>query len=247
MRISNNLLPVSFSINKKTETKKNFSDILLINRDVIEKKADNVWVAPMNQGEPKKKELETEFDDERLAYHFEYHTGEKISTEKHINWNSQGLGTLTSQQLAYLKSTYDVKNMDGQSCYNLLADLSNMGVLSGYDIVRQYRSFPVPGGRNPVGKEDILGHKEDFEKLIAMGRAVRQPDGSYAVSNSFFLGGDILENRQMAYDSMSRRLRATLNTPEGFDSPSEYQRAIVEEKAALGVYEKFLDILELIK
>ncbi|MFT4105270.1 MAG: hypothetical protein QM657_05855 [Lacrimispora sp.] len=95
--------------------------------------------------------------------------------------------------------------------------------------------------------DDIIKHKEDFEKLIAMGRAVRQPDGSYAVNNSFFLGGNILENRQMAYDDASRRLRSTLNSPEGFDSQSEYQRAIAEEKTELEAYEKFLNILKLIK
>ncbi|MFT4105269.1 MAG: hypothetical protein QM657_05850 [Lacrimispora sp.] len=246
MRISSNLFPLSSSINRKSETKKSFSDILLMNRDMIEKEADNVRTVPMNPGDPQKTKLEAEFDDEQLASYFEDYTGEKISTEKHINWNSQGLGKLTSQQQAYLKSAYDVENMDGQSFYNLLSDLSNMGVLSGYDIVRQYRSFPVPGGRNPVG-DDIIKHKEDFEKLIAMGRAVPLPQGGYEVCNSFFLGGNILENRQMTYDAASRRLRATLNTPDGFDSPSEYQRAIAEEKKALEAYEKFLDILKLIK
>ncbi|WP_333649128.1 hypothetical protein [Lacrimispora sp.] len=246
MRISNNLLPVSSSINKKTETKKNFSDILLMNRDMIERKADSVQTALMNQEDPQKKELEIEFDDEQLASYFEYYTGEKISTEKHINWESQGLGTLTLQQLTYLKSTYDVKNMDGQSCYNLLSDLSNMGVLSGYDIARQYKSFPVPGDRNPVG-DDFIKDQKDFEKLVAMGRAVPLPQGGYEVCNSFLLGGNILENRQMTYDAASRRLRATLNTPDGFGSPSEYQRAIAEEKKALGAYEKFLDILKLIQ
>ncbi len=246
MRISNNFFPISSLINKKLETKKSFSDILLANGEVIGKGADNVQTSPMNHEDTQKKELEIEFDDEQLASYFEYYIGKKISTEKHINWKSQGLGILTLQQLAYLKSTYDVENMDGQSCYNLLADLSNMGILSGYDIVRQYKSFPVTGGRNPMG-DDIIKDQKDFEKLIAMGRAARMPDGSYEVCNSFLLGGNILENRQMAYDSASRRLRATLNTPDGFGSSSEYQRAIAEEKKALGAYEKFLNILKLIK
>ncbi|WP_349947163.1 hypothetical protein ABFV83_01400 [Lacrimispora sp. BS-2] len=243
MRISNSFFPASAPINKKAEIKQKFSDMFQMNRDIIDV-AGSVQTSSANKEEPHKKELEDEFDDEKLASHLDDYSGKKISTEKHVNWNSLGLGKLTLQQLNYLKSTYDVENMDPQSCYDLLADLSNMGVLSGYDIVRQYTSFPVPGGRNPVGGGfDGL----PLEKLIAMGRAVPLPQGGYEINNTICAGGNVLENQQMSYDSALGRLSSTLNSPTGFDNPSEHQRAIAEERMELYAHEKFLNILKQIK
>jgi hypothetical protein len=244
MRITNSFFPASASINKKAEAKQKFSDMFQMNRDIINV-ADSVQTSSANEEGPHKQELEQEFDDEKLASHLDS-SGEKISTDKYVNWNSLGFGKLTMQQLTYLKSTYDVENMDPQSCYNLLADLSNMGVLSGYDIVRQYMSFPVPGGRNFVG-DDFIKEQMEIKKLLAMGRAVPLPQGGYEINNNICAGGNVLENQQMFYDSALRRLRSTMNTPTGFDSPSEYQRAIAEEKMELNAREKFLDVLKQIK
>ena len=71
----------------------------------------------------------------------------KIDTSKSINWDSVGENKLTQEQIDRLKEEYDVENLTPQQQYDLLADLSNMGVLSGEDC-RSFYMRKMPEGAN---------------------------------------------------------------------------------------------------
>lgn len=53
------------------------------------------------------------------------------------------IGRLTDEQIGYLKENYDIKNMSKQDYYNLMADVTQMNVLSAEDIARQQVQEPV--------------------------------------------------------------------------------------------------------
>lgn len=53
------------------------------------------------------------------------------------------IGQLTDEQIGYLKENYDIKNMSKQDYYNLMADVTQMNVLSAEDIARQQVQEPV--------------------------------------------------------------------------------------------------------
>ena len=56
-----------------------------------------------------------------------------IDTEKTINWDSQGDQEITEAQIAELRMKYNLDHLSAQDYYNLLSDLTNMGVLSAED------------------------------------------------------------------------------------------------------------------
>lgn len=53
------------------------------------------------------------------------------------------IGQLTDEQIGYLKENYDIKNMSKQDYYNLMADVTQMNVLSAEVIARQQVQEPV--------------------------------------------------------------------------------------------------------
>lgn len=85
------------------------------------------------------------FGDEEFAANLQIGCDRKISTDKKINWQATGEDELTSDQIDYLRETYDLKNMDGQDYYNLIADLTNMNVIAGRDTIKQH------AGVMPIG------------------------------------------------------------------------------------------------
>lgn len=68
-----------------------------------------------------------------------------ISTAKSVNWASKGDKQLTREQIAGLKEKYDVSRLSGQEYYDLLADLTQLGALSGEDCIgAQLHTFQGP-------------------------------------------------------------------------------------------------------
>lgn len=78
-----------------------------------------------------------------------------IDTEKTINWDSKGDGSLSEDQILQLRANYDLDHLTAQQYYNLLSDLTHMNVLSADDCASLHLSsvssgisflpFPVNG------------------------------------------------------------------------------------------------------
>lgn len=84
-----------------------------------------------------------------------------IDTSKTINWQSRGDHELTAEEIAQLKEKYDVNNLSAQEYYDLMSDLTRMGVLSGNDVMGVYLAIagsevgfnnqgPLSGGTGTV-------------------------------------------------------------------------------------------------
>ena len=67
-----------------------------------------------------------------------------IKLDKKINWNADGTSELTEDQIQYLQEKYDVENMSKSDFYNLLAELSDMNVISHKDVENQFLRYVDP-------------------------------------------------------------------------------------------------------
>ena len=67
-----------------------------------------------------------------------------IKLDKKINWNADGTSELTEDQIQYLREKYDVENMSKSDFYNLLAELSDMNVISHKDVENQFLRYVDP-------------------------------------------------------------------------------------------------------
>lgn len=73
--------------------------------------------------------------------------GGGIDTARAINWQSKGDKELTAEQIAELKKKYDVNDLTRQEYYDLMADLTGMGVLAGTDCAKAHLATAPPPGR----------------------------------------------------------------------------------------------------
>lgn len=76
------------------------------------------------------------YSDEKFAAHLQSGNAKEIARERNINWQADGKHELSAEQIDDLKSAYDIENMSGQDYYNLIADLTDMNVISGKDAAR---------------------------------------------------------------------------------------------------------------
>lgn len=60
-----------------------------------------------------------------------------VETKTPIDWDADGTSSLTESQIDRLRSVYDLSNMDKESYWNLMADLTDMNVISARDIAAQ--------------------------------------------------------------------------------------------------------------
>ena len=87
-----------------------------------------------------------------------------ISTEKAVNWYSKGDRELTAEDIARLKEQYDVTDLSPQGYYDLVADLTQLEVLSGADCMGVHLATAPPPGRYfvPVGYSSFSGNGHGF-------------------------------------------------------------------------------------
>lgn len=78
------------------------------------------------------------WDDEEFASLIESLSNQTISKDQEIDWEANGDSRLTQEQADYLREKYDIENMSAQDYYNLMADLTNMNLISGQDVIRQH-------------------------------------------------------------------------------------------------------------
>lgn len=240
MRIANNNYFSMAIFNRALGKQKNFSEVLVDNHASV--KEDNFALQTNFESkeiERKKDVLKTYFDDEELASHIGFVGKEEISTEKTINWQSTGMGELTSEQIDYLKSAYDIEHMNGQSYYNLMSDLSHMDILSGYDIMRQYVKFGVPGS-SLIMEEELELRRQQQVNLPVEG----QP-GIYEVHN-FFSDGNALEYVRKQYDSASRELDGAARAADCYINSLDYLDNQDNLKSQQSTYRKLYEIFNLI-
>lgn len=165
----------------------------------------------------------TNHSDKVFAEALQGGSGDNISTEKSINWQATGESALTGAQIDYLKENYDIEHMDSQDYYNLIADLTNMNVISAKDIAKNHIGAVTTS--NAAGfppSHDTYGDKNG--------------DAASFIGNVY---GKILERSKLATDVLER-----INTGENFSSAQVYLniKEIYEDQKR--VYDKFLDILE---
>lgn len=60
-----------------------------------------------------------------------------VVTKTPIDWDANGTSSLTEDQIAHLRATYDLSHMDKESYWNLMAELTDMNVISARDIASQ--------------------------------------------------------------------------------------------------------------
>lgn len=53
-----------------------------------------------------------------------------VVTKTPIDWDADGTSSLTEDQIAHLRETYDLSHMDKESYWNLMAELTDMNVIS---------------------------------------------------------------------------------------------------------------------
>lgn len=109
-------------------------------------------------------DLAKNMTDEEFADRLQLGCGSQISTEKKINWQATSENELTQDQIDYLKSAYDLQNMDTQDYYNLIADLTNMNVISGQDTAKQHAGVLPIGVLPPsnTGMGERSGSNGDY-------------------------------------------------------------------------------------
>lgn len=74
-----------------------------------------------------------------------------MDTSKTINWQSRGDHELTAEEIAQLKEKYDVNNLSAQEYYDLMSDLTHMGVLSGGDVMGVHLATVGSAGQGLLG------------------------------------------------------------------------------------------------
>lgn len=67
-----------------------------------------------------------------------------VAEEKSINWDADGSAKLTKEQVKDLKSRYDITDISKQDYYNLLAELTDMNVISAKDVIWQFDTERLP-------------------------------------------------------------------------------------------------------
>lgn len=113
-----------------------------------------------------------------------------------VNWEADGTAELTEEQISYLKSTYDLSCMDKQSYWNLMADLTNMNVISAKDVASQCIKKAAPGAtlsQTPAwctetyGKLNVAGNL--WENMLAY-RKDMESMKEWLLNNSFTMNRD---------------------------------------------------------
>ncbi len=140
-----------------------------------------------------------------------------ISTEKTINWFSQGDQELTAEQVARLKEKYDVTNLSSQGYYDLMSDLTHMGVLSGEDCMGVHlRTAPAPGPG-----QSFMFHPAGYSAFPGAGRGF---NGNLLGSLSLELD-ILLEHLAWLGSTECRKMNAHLTT----EQLSNYQGALEKD------------------
>lgn len=85
-----------------------------------------------------------------------------VVTKTPINWDADGTSALTKEQIEHLRSVYDLSNMDKEDYWNLMADLTDMNVISARDIASQCVA-KLPSG--PVTAWYTIKNDETFGQL----------------------------------------------------------------------------------
>lgn len=121
-----------------------FANMLVTNTPAEQTSKENSAVSDVNPSEiyesmtmktaPDNRGTGIAWTDEKLAALAGLKYGATVDTTKTINWQSTGDHTLTADEISELKAKYDVENLDPQSYYDLMSDLTNMNVLSAKDI-----------------------------------------------------------------------------------------------------------------
>lgn len=93
--------------------------------------------------------------------------GVGLDGEKEINMDSLGENKLTDDQIKDLQDRYDVENLSSQEKYNLMSELSQLGVISGTDAVNSALSMvamPVVNGVPMMVRKGngILNNSKNF-------------------------------------------------------------------------------------
>ncbi len=137
MQINNNFSTTTPSYRNNFQTTQtastlNFSDNLAISTmEISNNQSNKIYTVTTSLGQSgATASIQTESKKTSSDYYNE--TIDKLfgETSNSVDWNADGTSTLTEQQIEELKSKYDVNNLSDEDYYNLIADLTNINVLS---------------------------------------------------------------------------------------------------------------------
>lgn len=96
-----------------------------------------------------------------------------IDTSKTIDWYSRGDHQLTAEEIEHLKEKYNIDDLSPQEYYDLMSDLTHMGVLSGEEVVSPY----IATVGSLLSGQAVLGGMRETGSIFSGGRATVQ--GTY--------------------------------------------------------------------
>lgn len=159
-----------------------------------------------------------------------YETGSKtfleilgIEMDEKINWNADGTSELTESQMRYLQNKYDIENLSKNDFYNLLAELSNMNVISHEDVRNQ---FLCPG--NPAAATNgfvISAVDEHFSQWLSK-------------ENDYL---SRFQNEERMYDYLLQALldgKSSVNASDIFMARSYYEKQKESNGRLAEIFEK---------
>lgn len=146
-----------------------------------------------------------------------------IEMDEKINWNADGTSELTESQMRYLQNKYDIENLSKNDFYNLLAELSNMNVISHEDVRNQ---FLCPG--NPAAATN--------------GFVVSAADARFSQwlskENDYL---SRLRNEELMYDYLLQALldgKSSVKASDIFMARSYYEKQKESSGRLAGIFEK---------
>lgn len=161
--------------------------------------------------------------DDYLVQRFKNHEASFASVvgdvveEKPINWDADGSAKLTDEQAEDLKSRYDITDIRKQDYYNLLAELSDMNVISAKDVMRQFiepgpflvEHYVVPAGadqdflRLPSCSGNMLEKTADFLNRLNTASSWLCAHSAMIDPSSFLAQKSSLDDRIKTYQNLS--------------------------------------------
>lgn len=157
--------------------------------------------------------------------------------EKSINWHATGTDVLTKEQRDTLREQYDIDNLSEQDFYDLIADLTNLNVVSAEECTRLFvKHFPIgeclliPGRGYDEGYERILFQDGWCNFLKFLDRELKHLGKFLDWMNSDSPDGYKACNPQHTPVVTQELLQATITEMETYQKFSNILQSIVQQE-----------------
>ena len=145
---------------------------------------------------------------EQFLSYVQMNSRKTTGEENQFNWEADGTGELTEEQIAYLKEKYDMNHLTYEQCLKLMAELTQMNSLSGEDVKNQLvRQVPLTDHFITAGWTDLetmnnLHYTDYFQYLQTETKNYQSLLDMLFTGNHNLKGNDI----QVMYDYYQDRI-----------------------------------------